>query len=102
LRRREIGESVWFIVSFAGTAGLLLVGQYLVFFDELMETVPAQHSAVVVSLALTLQYLSTATAPLLGSFFANQAGLRGGLYVSALIALLGFGLFAIGQEGTHP
>ena len=92
--------SVFLIVFFAGAAGVMLAGQNLVFFDELMKTVPARYSAIFVSLALTLQFLSAAMAPLLGSFLANHVGLRGGLYTSAIITLLGFGLFAIGKEGT--
>ena len=93
-------HSVLLIVLFAGIAGVLLAGQNLVFFDELLKTVPARHSAIFVSLGLTLQYLAAATAPLLGSFFANHVGLRGGLYMSAIVALVGFGLFAKGKEGT--
>jgi MFS family permease len=93
---------VLLIALLAGLAGILLAGQNLVFFDELMKVVPARHSAIFVSLALTLQFLASATAPLLGSYLADHVGLRGALLTSALICLTGVGLFARRKEGTAP
>jgi hypothetical protein len=91
-------DRVYWIALLAGLAGILLAGQNLVFFDELMKTVPAQHSAIFVSLALTLQYLASATAPLLGGLLANHFGLRSALVFSAIVSLVGCGMFARGKE----
>jgi hypothetical protein len=82
------------IALFAGLAGIFQAGIDLVFFDELMKTVPVKHSARFVSLAQSLQYLSMVAAPLLGTWLANHIGIGGALMVSALLRLFGFALFA--------
>ena len=46
------------IILYAGIAGFFQGGLDLVFFDELMKTVPAEYSATFVSLAQSMQYLS--------------------------------------------
>ena len=81
------------IILYAGIAGLFQAGLDLVFFDELMKTVPAEYSATFVSLAQSMQYLATILAPLLGTWLANYIGLGGALWVSAGLRLLGFLLF---------
>lgn len=81
------------IVIFAGIAGFFQGGLDLVFFDELMKTVPAEYSATFVSLAQSMQYLSTIIAPLLGTWLANYIGLGGALWLSAGLRLIGFLLF---------
>jgi len=81
------------IILYAGIAGLFQAGLDLVFFDELMKTVPAEYSATFVSLAQSMQYLSTILAPLLGTWLANYIGLGGALWLSAGLRLLGFLLF---------
>jgi len=85
---------VEWIVLYAGLAGIFQAGLDLVFFDELMKTVPPEYSATFVSLAQSLQYLSTVASPLMGAFLADHIGLGGGLLVSAALRLIGFGLFA--------
>lgn len=85
---------VEWIVLYAGLAGIFQAGLDLVFFDELMKTVPPEYSATFVSLAQSLQYLSTVASPLVGTFLADHIGLGGGLLVSAALRLIGFGLFA--------
>jgi hypothetical protein len=87
------------IVFYAALAGIFQAGLDLVFFDELMRTVPPEYSATFVSLAQSWQYLSSALAPLLGTLLADQIGLGGALVVSALLRLIGFGLFAWDKEG---
>jgi hypothetical protein len=82
------------IVVYAGLLGIFQAGLDLVFFDELMKTVPPEYSATFVSLAQSLQYLSTVLAPIAGSVLADQIGIAGGLMVSAALRLVGFGLFA--------
>ena len=81
------------IILYAGIAGLFQAGLDLVFFDELMKTVPAEYSATFVSLAQSMQYLSMILAPLLGTWLANYIDLAGALWVSAGLRLFGFLLF---------
>jgi Major Facilitator Superfamily len=92
---------VEWIVFYAGLAGIFQAGLDLVFFDELMKSVPPEYSATFVSLAQSLQYLSTVASPLVGTVLADHIGIGGGLLVSAALRLIGFGLFAWGKTG-HP
>jgi MFS family permease len=84
---------VEWIILYAGIAGLFQGGLDLVFFDELMKTVPPEYSATFVSLAQSMQYLSLILAPLIGTWLAEYIGLSGALLVSAGLRLAGFGLF---------
>lgn len=84
---------VEWIIGFAALAGFFQAGIDLVFFDELMKTVPPEYSATFVSIAQSLQYLSAILAPLIGTFLADYIGLDGALLVSAGLRLLGFLLF---------
>lgn len=81
------------IILYAGIAGFFQGGLDLVFFDELMKTVPAEYSATFVSLAQSMQYLSTILAPLVGTWLATYIGLGGALWLSAGLRLIGFVLF---------
>lgn len=81
------------IILYAGIAGFFQGGLDLVFFDELMKTVPAEYSATFVSIAQSMQYLSMILAPLLGTWLAGYIGLGGALWLSAGLRLLGFLLF---------
>jgi Na+/melibiose symporter-like transporter len=81
------------IILYAGIAGLFQGGLDLVFFDELMKTVPAEYSATFVSLAQSMQYLSAVVAPLLGTWLADYIGLGGALWLCAGLRVLGFLLF---------
>src|SRR5215216_4405934 len=81
------------IILYAGIAGFFQGGLDLVFFDELMKTVPADYSATFVSVAQSMQYLSTIIAPLLGTWLATYIGLDGALWLSAGLRLIGFALF---------
>ncbi len=85
--------SVSLIILYAGIAGFFQSGLDLVFFDELMKTVPAGYSATFVSLAQSMQYLATIIAPLLGTWLATYIGLGGALWLSAGLRLIGFLLF---------
>jgi hypothetical protein len=87
-------QRVELIAIFAGLAGIFQAGIDLVFFDELMKTVPEKFSARFVSLAQSLGYLSAVAAPILGTWLADHIGIGGALMVSALLRLIGFGLFA--------
>ena len=87
------------IIVYAGIAGLFQAGLDLVFFDELMKTVPAEYSATFVSLAQSMQYLSMFLAPLLGTWLANYIGLGGALWLSAGLRVFGFLLFLKPDRG---
>ena len=91
-------QRVEWIVVYAGLAGIFQAGLDLVFFDELMRTVPPKYSATFVSLAQSLQYLSAVASPLVGTFLADRIGIGGGLLVSAALRLTGFGLFALSKK----
>jgi len=81
------------IIVYAAIAGLFQAGLDLVFFDELMKTVPQEYSATFVSLVHSMQYFSAIIAPLIGTWLADWIGLGGALWVSAALRLLGFLLF---------
>ncbi|MFM8369305.1 MAG: MFS transporter, partial [Chloroflexota bacterium] len=81
------------IIVYAGIAGLFQAGLDLVFFDELMKTVPPEYSATFVSFSQSLQYFSAIIAPTVGTWLADSIGLGGALWVSAGLRMLGFILF---------
>jgi MFS family permease len=81
------------VVFYSGLFAIFQAGLDLVFFDELMRTVPPQYAPTFVSLAQSIQYLSAILAPLAGTFLADHIGLDGGLLVSAGLRLIGFLLF---------
>lgn len=85
--------SVSWIYVFAAVAGLFQGGLDLVFFDELMKTVPPGYGAIFISLAQSMQYLSAILAPMAGTFLADYIGLGGALWLSAGLRLIGFLLF---------
>jgi MFS family permease len=85
-------KTVIFICSTA--AGLFQAGIDLVFFDELMKTIPLRYSPTFVSLAQSLQYLSAVLAPLVGTFLATSLGLNFALFFSTVVRLIGFVFFA--------
>jgi MFS family permease len=88
---------VQWIAIYAGIAGVFQAGLDLVFFDELLKTFPAKYSATFVSIAQSLQHMSTIAAPLVGTMLADHIGLSGALLVSASIRLIAFGLFLRGK-----
>ena len=88
-------HQVQLIAFYAALAGVFLAGLNLVFFDELMKTVPPEHTATFVSLAISLQHISTVAAPLLSTALADRIGLSGALLVGAALRLISFGLFAL-------
>ena len=89
---------VGWIIAFSAIAGFFQGGLDLVFFDELMKTVPPEYGATFVALAQSLQFLSLIIAPLAGTLLADSIGLGGALWVSAGLRLVGFGLFLLPQR----
>ena len=67
-------DVVQLVAFYAGLAGIFQAGQNLIFFDELMNTVPAEESATFVAVAQSVQYLSTLLGPLLGTLVAAVFG----------------------------
>ena len=90
----SVTQNVQLIILLAGISGIFQAGIDLVFFDELMKTVPIEYSATFVSLAQSLQYTSSFFSPLIGTALASVIGLSGALLVSAAIRFCGFLLFA--------
>ena len=86
-------SSVELVYLYSALAGFCQAGLDLVFFDELMKTVPAGYSATFISVAQSIQYISAIIAPTLGTFLADYIGLGGGLWLSAGLRLVGFLLF---------
>jgi hypothetical protein len=84
---------VWPIAIYAGIAGIFQAGLNLVFFDELLKTVPPEYSATFVSFAQSVEYMAMIYSPLLASLFVEQIGLSGALLIAGGIRLLGFALF---------
>ena len=89
-----VTDRVELIALYAGVSGIFQAGLNLVFFDELMKTVPAQYSAIFVSLAQSLSYFAAILAPLIGILLADRFGLSAALLASALLRLVGFILFS--------
>ncbi len=82
------------IIIFSTAAGIFQAGIDLVFFDELMKTIPPRYSPTFVSLAQSIQYLSAILAPLVSTYLAVHIGLTNALLFSTGIRLVGFVLFA--------
>ncbi len=83
----------WLIALFAVMSGFFQAGLDLVFFDELMKTVPIEFSATFVSVAQSFQFLASIIAPLIATIVADTLGLAVGLIFSAAFRFLGFLLF---------
>ena len=89
------------IIALAALAGVVSAGLDLVFFDELMKTVPVEHSATFVSIAQSFQYGSAVLFPLIGTTLASIIGLSGALMVAAALRLMGFLLFAFWKQPSR-
>jgi Na+/melibiose symporter-like transporter len=97
-----ITHSVQLIVVYAALAGIFQAGLDLVFFDELLKTVPAEQSATFISLAQMLQYVATFAGPVVGTLLADRIGLGGALLTGAALRLVGFALFALWPGSGRP
>lgn len=91
----SLSTSTWQITILAGICGIFQAGVDLVFFDELMKTVPVEYSAIFVSYAQGIQYLSSIIAPTVGTSISDAFGLPVGLLISALFRFAGFVMFAL-------
>lgn len=85
----------WPVWIFAGLNAIFSAGLNLVFFDELMKTVPPQYSATFVAAAQSIQYVSAIIAPSLGTFLADSLGFQAAFIISSFLSFVGFLLFAL-------
>ncbi len=90
--------TIGWIIAFSAIAGFFQGGIDLVFFDELMKTVPPEYGATFVALAQSLQFLSLIIAPLAGTWLADSIGLGGALWVSTGLRLAGVVLFLLPER----
>ena len=88
------------LTFYAALAGIFQGGVDLVFFDELMKTIPVKYCATFVSFAQSTQYLSAIIAPLIGTLLGDTFSLSIALIISAGIRLAGFFLFLLGSRKT--
>jgi len=86
--------NVWSILLLAAVLGVFQSGLDLVFFEELMKTIPIAYSPTFVSFAQSIQFLSSIIAPFLASFIAENFGLSQALILAGIIQFFGFLLFA--------
>ena len=94
---------VQLIALLSGVLGMFSAGVDLVFFDELMKTVPVEFSATFVSIAQSMGHLASILAPMLGTLLADQIGIPTALIIATLIRLAGFGLFLRRERApAHP
>jgi MFS family permease len=90
------------LLLIVAAAGIFQAGLDLVFFDELLQTVPAQHSATFISVAQSMQYFATIFAPLIGTWLSTFIGIGGALIVSSALRFAGFTLFALWKTRPVP
>jgi Major Facilitator Superfamily len=96
-----LNRSVEVMIGLAAVAGIFSAGLNLVFFDELMRTVPDEYSATFVSLAQMMSYLSAVVAPMLGTTLATLAGISQAMIVGGCLTMVGFVLFLL-NKGVSP
>jgi MFS family permease len=88
----------WIIALLAGLAGAFEAGRSLVFFDELMKTIPSEQSASFISVAQTIQFMATMVAPLFSTVLANSIGIVYALMIAAAVQFIGFILFLVDKR----
>ena len=93
-------QNVVLITILAGIYGIFLAGLNLVFFDELMKTVPPEYSSTFVALAQGIQYFSSILAPIVGTLISDQIGLPAALITGGALQLAGFAMFFFGKPAS--
>jgi Na+/melibiose symporter-like transporter len=88
----------WMLALYAGIAGIFQAGMNLVFFDELMKTVPPQHSATFISVNQSAQNALAMSAPLISTSMSSLIGIPAALFVGAGVRLVAFGMFLRDKE----
>ncbi len=87
------------VVALVG--GIALAGTQLAMFNELMSRVPREQGVTFSSVDQTLQNIALIVAPSAGGVLAITIGVRYGLVVAALVALVGFAMFAFDWRSGH-
>jgi predicted MFS family arabinose efflux permease len=95
-------REVWLMIVIAGLSSVFQAGINLVFFDELMKTVPEEHSALFVSVVQTLQNVQAIVGPLISTWLAGFIGLGGALIMGGGFRFLGFSLFLLDRGRGRP
>lgn len=90
-------QDIALIAAIMAFGGFFQSGTDLVFFDELLKTIPMKYSAEYVALSKWLEYLSYVAAPLIGTTIAGLFNVQVALYVSSGLRLLGSVLFCFGE-----
>ncbi len=88
-------HDVVLITVLAGVNGIFQAGLNLVFFDELMKTVPAEYSSTFVALAQGLQFFSSVLSPLVATAIGDAFGFWVALVISGGVQFAGFAMFAL-------
>lgn len=88
-------HDVVLITVLAGINGIFQAGLNLVFFDELMKTVPAEYSSTFVALAQGLQFFSSVLSPLVATAIGDAFGFWVALVISGGVQFVGFAMFAL-------
>lgn len=88
-------RDVGMITVLAGINGIFQAGLNLVFFDELMRTVPAEYSSTFVALAQGLQFFSSVLSPLVATAIGDAFGFWVALVISGGVQFAGFVMFAL-------
>ncbi len=88
----------WQIAIFAGMAGIFQGGLDLVFFDELMRTVPPEYSATFIAFAQSIQYFSSVVSPTIGSALAGWVGIPAALILAGVVRLCASAMFAFSKR----
>ena len=88
----------WQIAIFAGMSGIFQAGLDLVFFDELMRTVPPEYSATFIAFAQSIQYFSSVVSPTVGSALAGWIGIPAALVLAGVVRLCGSAMFAFSKR----
>ena len=83
----------------AAWAGIFQSGMNLVFFDELMKTVPSESAPTFVSVNQTVLHLATVMSPMVGTYLGDHIGLATVLMISAALRLVAFVLFLFSKPG---
>ncbi len=88
----------WMVVL-VGVGAVFQAGLNLVFFDELMKTVPTEHAPTFVAVSKSLEHLLAIVGPILSTSLTGFIGLSGALLLGAAVRFCGFGLFLFGGKG---
>ncbi len=94
-----ITARVELLVLYAGISAIFQAGLNLVFFDELMKTVPAAETATFVAVDQSVQHVLGVSGPLVGTLLSTHIGIGGAMIVSGGVRLVGFGLFLFNTKG---